>query len=187
MPGDPVDAYLGMGSKATPEQKQQIREELGLDKSLPEQYVIWVGNLAKGELGTSTKFKLPVSEIIGDYVWNTFLLNLVSLVIGIGLSIPIGIKQATKKFSKFDNFWTVFSLLGVSVPTFFFALILIFLRSAAFRRDTGQRYAYPRILQSSDMIIYSRKSEMLHCICCCRQLYLRSVTLRPSPVMYEAP
>ena len=126
MPGDPVDAYLGMGSKATPEKKQQIREELGLDKSLPEQYVIWVGNLAKGELGTSTKFKLPVSEIIGDYVWNTFLLNLVSLVIGIGLSIPIGIKQATKKFSKFDNFWTVFSLLGVSVPTFFFALILIF-------------------------------------------------------------
>ena len=141
MPGDPVDAYLGMGSKATPEQKQQIREELGLDKSLPEQYVIWVGNLAKGELGTSTKFKLPVSEIIGDYVWNTFLLNLVSLVIGIGLSIPIGIKQATKKFSKFDNFWTVFSLCIC-------ANVLLcadsdFLRSAAFRRDTGQRYAYP--------------------------------------------
>ena len=51
MPGDPVDAYLGMGSKATPEQKQQIREELGLDKSLPEQYVIWVGNLAKENWG----------------------------------------------------------------------------------------------------------------------------------------
>ena len=85
-----------MGSKATPEQKQQIREELGLDKSLPEQYVIWVGNLAKGELGTSTKFKLPVSEIIGDYVWNTFLLNLVSLVIGIGLSIPIELSRQQK-------------------------------------------------------------------------------------------
>lgn len=51
MPGDPVDAYLGMGSKATPEQKQQIREELGLDKSLPEQYVIGLEILLKENWG----------------------------------------------------------------------------------------------------------------------------------------
>lgn len=126
MPGDPVDAYLGLGTRATAEQKQQIRVELGLDKSIPEQYVVWVKNISQGNLGQSMKFKAPVAEIIGDYVWNTFLLNFVSLVIGVALSIPIGIRQATKKFSKFDNFWTVFSLLGVSVPTFFFALILIF-------------------------------------------------------------
>ena len=54
------------------------------------------------------------------------MLNVVALIIGIALSIPIGIRQAVKKFSKFDNFWTVFSLLGVSVPTFFFALLLVF-------------------------------------------------------------
>ncbi|MEG0329290.1 MAG: ABC transporter permease [Longicatena sp.] len=126
MPGDPVTAYLGIGSKATVEQKNQIREELGLNKSYPEQYAVWITKLATGDLGQSIKFKEPVSNIIGTYVWNTFLLNLVSLVIGIGLSIPIGIRQATKKFSKYDNFWTVFSLLGVSVPTFFFALVLIF-------------------------------------------------------------
>lgn len=126
MPGDPVNAYLGAGTRATPEQKEQIREQLGLNKSLPEQYVIWVGNFVKGDLGESIKFKEPVADIIGQYVWNTFLLNAVSLVVAILISIPIGIKQATKKFSKFDNFWTVFSLLGVSVPTFFFALILIF-------------------------------------------------------------
>lgn len=126
MPGDPVDAYLGMGSKATPEQKERIREQLGLNESLPTQYLVWIGNIAEGDLGTSIKFKAPVSAIIGQYIWNTFLLNVVSLIIGVGISIPIGIRQATKKFSKFDNFWTVFSLLGVSVPTFFFALILIF-------------------------------------------------------------
>lgn len=126
MPGDPVTAYLGAGSRATEEQKNQIREQLGLNKSLPEQYVIWITNMVKGDLGTSIKFKDPVSDIIGSYVWATFLLNFVSLIVGIALSIPIGIKQAVKKFSKFDNFWTVFSLLGVSVPTFFFALILIF-------------------------------------------------------------
>lgn len=126
MPGDPVTAYLGMGTRATPEQKERIREQLGLNKSVPEQYVVWVSNIAKGDLGTSTKFKQPVNAIIGDYIWNTFLLNVVSLIVGVGISIPIGIRQATKKFSKYDNFWTVFSLLGVSVPTFFFALILIF-------------------------------------------------------------
>ncbi|MEF9967064.1 MAG: ABC transporter permease [Longicatena sp.] len=126
MPGDPVTAFLVIGSKATVEQKNQIREELGLNKSYPEQYAVWITKLATGDLGQSIKFKEPVSSIIGTYVWNTFLLNLVSLVIGIGLSIPIGIRQATKKFSKYDNFWTVFSLLGVSVPTFFFALVLIF-------------------------------------------------------------
>ena len=126
MPGDPVSAYLGSGSKVSLEQKEQIREELGLNKSLPEQYVIWITNFVKGDLGRSIQYKMPVSEIIGDFVWNTFLLNVVSLIIGVGISIPIGIRQATKKFSKFDNFWTVFSLLGVSVPSFFFALVLIF-------------------------------------------------------------
>lgn len=126
MPGDPVEAYLGAGNKVSLEQKEQIREELGLNKSLPEQYVIWITNFVKGDLGRSIQYKMPVSEIIGDFVWNTFLLNVVSLIIGVGISIPIGIRQATKKFSKFDNFWTVFSLLGVSVPSFFFALVLIF-------------------------------------------------------------
>lgn len=126
MPGDPVSAYLGIGSRATIEQKERIRDELGLNKSIGEQYVVWITNFVKGDLGNSIKFKAPVSEIIGTYVWNTFLLNFVALVVGLLLAIPIGIRQAVKKFSTFDNFWTVFSLLGVSVPTFFFALILIF-------------------------------------------------------------
>ena len=127
MPGDPVNAYLGAGSRATEAQKDSIRREWGLDRPLPEQYVTWVKNMVtKGDLGQSTKFKQPVADIIGEYVWNTFLLNVVALIIGIALSIPIGIRQAVKKFSKFDNFWTVFSLLGVSVPTFFFALLLVF-------------------------------------------------------------
>lgn len=126
MPGDPVTAYLGVGSTATPEQKDRIREQLGLNKSAPEQYVVWLKNIAKGDLGSSIKFKEPVSRIIGQYVWNTFLLNIVALIIGLLIAIPIGIRQATKKFSKFDNFWTVFSLLGISLPSFLFGLILIF-------------------------------------------------------------
>lgn len=97
-----------------------------MDKSLPEQYVRWVGRMCTGDLGSSITLKKPVGTIIGDYVWNTFYLNVVSLIVALIFAIPVGIKQAVKKGTVFDNFWTVFSLLGISVPTFFFALVLIF-------------------------------------------------------------
>lgn len=126
MPGDPVDAYLGMNFRVTEQQREQLRRELGLDKSQPEQYVRWVGRMVTGDLGDSVKLKKPVVEVIGSYVWNTFYLNAVSLIVALLFAIPIGIKQAVKKGSKYDNFWTVFSLLGVSVPTFFFGLLLLF-------------------------------------------------------------
>lgn len=126
MPGDEVTAYFGAGSKVSEEQREQVRELLGLDKSIPEQYVRWMGRMFQGDLGNSVTLKKPVSEIIGTYVWNTFYLNAISLIVALIFAIPIGIRQAVKKGSVFDNFWTVFSLLGISVPTFFFALILIF-------------------------------------------------------------
>lgn len=126
MPGDPVSAYLGQGSKITPEKQQQIREQLGLDKGPATQYINWLERTIKGDFGSSLKFRKPVSEVIGDYIWNTFLLNIVSLVLAFAIAIPVGIKSAVKKYGIFDNFWTVFSLIGVGMPSFFFALIMIF-------------------------------------------------------------
>lgn len=126
MPGDEVSAYFGPGAKVTEERKEEVRKQLGLDKSYPEQYVAWVGRAFTGDLGQSLTLRKPVGEIIGQYVWNTFYLNAVSLIVALIFAIPIGIRQAVKKGSKYDNFWTVFSLLGTSWPTFFFALLLIF-------------------------------------------------------------
>jgi len=126
MPGDPVSAYLGQGSKTTPEQQQQIREQLGLDKGPVTQYFNWLGRTLKGDFGSSLKFRKPVSEVIGDYIWNTFLLNIISMVLAFAIAIPVGIKSAVKKYGVFDNFWTVFSLIGVGMPSFFFALLMIF-------------------------------------------------------------
>ena len=126
MPGDPVNAYLGSSMKVTEEQREQLRHELGFDQPMPVQYVRWAGRMVTGDLGESAKLKEPVAEVIGDYVWNTFYLNVVSLIVALLFAIPIGIRQAVKKGSAFDNFWTVFSLLGISVPTFFFALVLLF-------------------------------------------------------------
>lgn len=114
MPGDEVTSYFGAGSRATEEQRDQVREKLGL------------GRVVTGDLGNSVSLKKPVADVIGPYVWNTFYLNALSLIIALLFAIPIGIRQAVKKGSFFDNFWSVFSLLGISVPTFFFAMLLIF-------------------------------------------------------------
>lgn len=126
MPGDEVTAYFGPGARVTEERKAEVRKQLGLDKSIPEQYVRWVGRALTGDLGQSSTMRRPVGDIIGQYVWNTFYLNALSLIVALVFAIPIGIKQAVKKGTIFDNFWTVYSLLGISVPTFFFALLLIY-------------------------------------------------------------
>jgi len=126
MPGDPVSAYLGDASNTTPEQQQRIREQLGLDKGPVTQYVNWLGRTLKGDFGNSLKFRQPVNQVIGTYIWNTFLLNIVAMVLAFAIAIPVGIKSAVKKYGLFDNSWTVFSLIGVGMPGFFFALLMIF-------------------------------------------------------------
>lgn len=126
MPGNPVNAYLGQGSKATPQQIQQITKVLGLDQPVHIRYLKWLGRTVKGDFGVSLKYRKPVKDVIGTYIWNSFLLNVVSLAIAFAIAIPVGIRSAVNKYGAFDNFWTVFSLTGVSMPSFFFALLLIF-------------------------------------------------------------
>lgn len=126
MPGDPVSAYIGQGVEVTPQQQQQIREQLGLDQPAHIRYLKWLGRTVRGDLGTSMKYRAPVKDVIGTYIWNSFLLNIVALVLAFAIAIPVGIRSAVNKYGLFDNFWTVFSLTGISMPTFFFALLLIF-------------------------------------------------------------
>lgn len=126
MPGDPVNAYLGQGSKTTPEQQQQIRKQLGLDGPVYVRYFKWLNRTVRGDFGNSIKYRKPVKDVIGTYIWNSFYLNVISLALAFAIAIPVGIRSAVNKYGIFDNFWTVFSLAGVSMPSFFFALLLIF-------------------------------------------------------------
>lgn len=126
MPGDPVSAYMGEGAQLSVEQQEQIRAQLGLDKPLPIQYLNWLQRVLTGDFGRSIIHRQDVSELIGTYIWNTFILNLAGMAIAFVISVFVGIKSAVKKYGAFDNFWTVFSLTGVSMPSFFFALLLIF-------------------------------------------------------------
>lgn len=129
MPGDPIRGLMPQGN-LSPEQiqveRERIIERFGFNQPLPVQYVKWVGNLAQGNLGVSTQYSRPVIDVIQEPMKNTIVLNIISLVLAFAISIPVGIKSAVKRGSTFDNFWQVFSLVGMSVPTFFIAMIMIF-------------------------------------------------------------
>ncbi len=123
-PGDPVGANLN--PRSTPEQKAAERARLGLDKPIYQQYLMWLGRTVQGDFGESLTYKKPVVSVIGTFIWNTFLLNILDFIIAFLISIPLGILCAVRKYSRFDNFWTVFSLFGISMPGFFFGLLLIY-------------------------------------------------------------
>ncbi|WP_430882560.1 ABC transporter permease [Fusibacter sp. JL216-2] len=123
-PGSPVGTNLD--PRATPEQKAMEKERLGLDKPLHIQYTMWLSRVAQGDLGKSFIYQKPVKDVIGPYLKNTFILNIPVFILAFGISIPVGIHSAVKRYSIFDNFWTVFSLVGISIPSFFFALLLIY-------------------------------------------------------------
>ena len=125
MPGDPLNAYVGNGVEITAEKREQLREILGLNDSLPVQYLKWGGRMIRGDFGESLTYKRPVREVVRPFIINSFILNVGGFILAFLISIPIGIMTAVKKYSFFDNFWTVGSLVGVCMPSFFFALMLI--------------------------------------------------------------
>ena len=122
-PGTPVSNM--MHPRMTPEQKAELAEKLGLNTPWYERFVNYVKEAFKGNLGYSNTHKKPVTEVIGNYVGPTLLLALISLVISILIGIPAGIVSATKQYTFFDNFLTVISFIGISIPSFFFGLILL--------------------------------------------------------------
>lgn len=123
-PGDGIGANLD--PRSTPEQKAAERARLGLDKPVPVQYWEWLKRSVKGDFGNSSIYKIPVSKAIPEFIKNSFILNVAVYIFAFLISIPIGIICAVKQYSKTDNFWTAFSIIGISMPSFFFGLLLIY-------------------------------------------------------------
>ena len=123
IPGDPAE-ILG-GEEATIEDIQAIREQLGLDKPLFIQYLTYMKNIFKGDLGNSMRTRRPVLREIMDRYPNTLLLAACSVVIMIFLGITTGILSAIKQQSWLDNISMVVALFGVSMPVFWLGLMLM--------------------------------------------------------------
>jgi peptide/nickel transport system permease protein len=125
LPGDAAKAILG--KEATPERLAQLREELGLDRPLPEQYLSWLGGVLHGDLGTSLAQRVPVSSLIGDRIMNTGTLVALSIIAILPLSLVIGSIGAVRRDSLFDHATSTVFLVLNSLPEFVVALALVIL------------------------------------------------------------
>lgn len=123
LPGDLADAILG--KDATPETLAALRAELGLDRPSYIRYLEWLGGIATGDLGASLSSKIPITELLGARLGNTFFLAILSAVIAVPLSLVLGILAALFRNSLFDRGISMFTLGAISFPEFFIAYILI--------------------------------------------------------------
>lgn len=125
-PGDPAEIMLTeCGNLPTPELLEQTRHELGLDKPFLVQYTTWLGKMLRGDMGHSYSMKVPVIDKLKDCFWPTLQLALLSLLIMIIISIPLGILSAVYRNRWIDYVVRAFTFIGVSIPNFWLGLILL--------------------------------------------------------------
>jgi peptide/nickel transport system permease protein len=124
-PGILLDRNMG------PAEIAQMRAILGLDQPLHVQYLRWLGQVLRGNLGVSYQAGVPVLEIIGQMLPNTLLLSAAALLLSMVVAIPAGVVSAARPYSGTDHAVTLLALFGISVPTFWYGLMLIVLFSVA--------------------------------------------------------
>ncbi len=129
LPGDIIDVLLGGDQQASDEVKQQAREQLGLTGSYPEQYWRWVSGIFQGDFGFSYRNTQPVSEILVNALPITVELVILGLLIAVVVGIPLGVLSAVKRDSAHDYVARVGGLIGVSIPNFWAATLLLLFTS----------------------------------------------------------
>jgi peptide/nickel transport system permease protein len=135
MPGDPVFLLLGEGEiRISEEQIEAIKAKWGLNRPYHEQYLIWAGNLLRGDFGESLiRRGVPVRQMIFEAIPVTAILNLYALGVALVISIPVGIAAGVRRNSPLDYGTSVGSALGIAVPNFWLALMLIVIFSLMLR------------------------------------------------------
>lgn len=148
-PGNPLAQFFN-DPNMTAEQLQQLEAAYGLDRPAYLQYFDWVTKMVRGNFGYSISLRQPVSSLIAERMWTTFYIAFVSMLLSLLIAIPLGVISATKQYSIFDYGGTIFALMGVSIPVFFFALLLIKILGVDARllpisgmRTAGARMAFP--------------------------------------------
>ena len=129
-PGDFVDAYIAnlasSGSVVTAEQAQSMRHEYGLDRPAVVQYALWMQRVLRGDFGISMMWRRPVTEVIGDRLWLTMVVSFAALFLTWFIALPIGIYSAVRQYSIGDYVATMLGFIGLAIPNFLLALILMY-------------------------------------------------------------
>jgi len=127
LPGDPALAILGVERAKDEVAYQALREELGLDRPLPVQYVSWLGRLAQGDLGKSAINNQPVVDALRQRLPITIELGVLSMLFSVVIAVPFGIYAALRRDTIADLFASIAALAGVAMPSFWLGILLIYL------------------------------------------------------------
>jgi peptide/nickel transport system permease protein len=140
-PGDYLSTMIAelesQGEQVAQQKIDFLRQQYGLDRPMIEQYGIWVLGLLQGDLGYSFEYNKPVSEVVGDRLLLTVVLNVATIFFVYLVSFPIGVYSATHQYSWGDYGLTFLGLLGLATPNFLLALILMYLANVVFGTSIG--------------------------------------------------
>jgi peptide/nickel transport system permease protein len=149
-PGDYLSNQLAelraQGDTAAIEKIDFLRAQYGLDRPMVEQYAVWLGvwpgldgfsGLLQGDLGHSFEFDLPVTDVVGDRVWLSFIVSITTIIFTWLVSFPIGVYSATHQYSWGDHSLTFIGFIGLATPNFLLALVLLYLANVWFGTEIG--------------------------------------------------
>jgi peptide/nickel transport system permease protein len=140
-PGDylsnEINECISRGEMGCSQRIEMLRKVFNLDKPFLEQYALWVVGLLQGNLGYSFEHQLPVTEVVGDRLWLTILVTFATILFTWAVAFPIGVYSAVYQYSLSDYLVTFIGILGLAVPSFLFALILLYFASVFFGLSIG--------------------------------------------------
>jgi peptide/nickel transport system permease protein len=150
-PGDYVDQlvalYRSRGEPITEEDIAALRHHYGLDRPLMVQYFDWAGGLLKGDFGFSVQWNRPVKELVWERIGFTMVISVCSILFSLGLAIPIGVYSAWRRYTITDYVATLIGFLGLSVPGFLLAMVLMWMGHVYFGADIGGLFSREYLTQ----------------------------------------
>ena len=140
-PGDYFTTYMNelqsRGEKVDVAKLEFLKQQYGFDKPMIEQYFVWATGLLVGDFGYSFEFSRPVSEVVGDRLWLSFIVSFTTILFTWAISFPIGVYSAVRQYSLGDYTLTFFGFLGLATPNFLLALILQWMAFSYFGTSIG--------------------------------------------------
>ncbi|MEI4471233.1 ABC transporter permease [Frigidibacter sp. MR17.24] len=140
-PGDYFESYVqelrALGETADLQEIEQLKARYGFDQPAPVRYVHWVLGMLHGDFGYSFEYRMPVNEVVGDRLWLTMVVSFVTILFTWALAFPIGLYSATRQYSWGDYGLTFLGLMGIAVPHFMMAIIMMYFANIWFGTSIG--------------------------------------------------
>ncbi|HKO06642.1 MAG: ABC transporter permease [Alphaproteobacteria bacterium] len=140
-PGDYLSSYVAelqsQGESVDPQKIQFLRAQYGLDQPLFKQYFVWLTDMLQGDFGYSFEYNLPVTKVVGDRLWLTFIVSFTTILFVWVVSFPIGVYSATHQYSIGDYGLTFLGFIGLATPNFLLALVLLYVANSWFGVSVG--------------------------------------------------